>query len=200
MQTNDPMFPLGSLPDNYQEVLYWRITGQPARLIALNLLGVFLFVVFCAIFSALAASLGELPSSFEFSGSGFGMLILGIVLALILHELTHGIAMRIFGAKPRYGVLWGQMMFYATAPGFAFHRNDYVIIALAPLVVLSILVVLGMWLLQGTWWVAFLIAGGVINASGAVGDMWITLIVLRYPAAAYVMDERDGVRVFLPTS
>jgi hypothetical protein len=28
--------------------------------------------------------------------------------------------------------------------------------------------------------------------------MWITTIVLRYAATAYVMDERDGIRVFLP--
>jgi hypothetical protein len=29
-----------------------------------------------------------------------------------------------------------------------------------------------------------------------LGDMWITTIVLHYPAIAYVMDERDGMRVF----
>ena len=61
---------------------------------------------------------------------------------------------------------------------------------------ISILVVLGMWSLQGTLWVALLGICGVINASGAIGDMWITAIVLRYPITAYVMDERDGVRVF----
>jgi hypothetical protein len=29
---------------------------------------------------------------------------------------------------------------------------------------------------------------GAINASGAVGDLWITMIVLRYAATAYVVD------------
>jgi len=33
-----------------------------------------------------------------------------------------------------------------------------------------------------------------------VGDLWITTIVLRYPATAYVIDEKDGIRVFLPKS
>jgi hypothetical protein len=28
--------------------------------------------------------------------------------------------------------------------------------------------------------------------------MWITMIVLRYTATVYVMDERDDIRVFLP--
>jgi hypothetical protein len=54
-----------------------------------------------------------------------------------------------------------------------------------------------MWILQGTAWVALLAICGVVNASGAVGDMWITMIVLRYESTAYVMDERDGIRVFL---
>jgi hypothetical protein len=80
-----------------------------------------------------------------------------------------------------------------------YHRNNYVVITLAPFVFLSILVVLGMWLLQGTLWVALLGICGIVNASGAIpGDMWITMIVLRYAATAYVMDERDGIRVFLP--
>jgi hypothetical protein len=73
-----------------------------------------------------------------------------------------------------------------------------VIIALAPFVFISTLVILGMWILQGTAWVALLAICGVVNASGAVGDMWITLIVLGYAVNAYVMDERDGIRVFLP--
>lgn len=63
---------------------------------------------------------------------------------------------------------------------------------------LSTFVMIGMWLLQGTLWIPLLAICGIFNASGAIGDMWMTIIVLRYPAAAYVMDERDGLRLFLP--
>ena len=90
------------------------------------------------------------------------------------------------------------LMLYATSPGYAYKRNNYVVIALAPFVFISVLVVLGMLVLQGTAWVVLLAICGVVNASGAVGDMWITMIVLRYAATAYIMDERDGIRVFLP--
>jgi hypothetical protein len=127
-----------------------------------------------------------------------GLVFAGILLTLVFHELTHGLVMQMFGARPRYGVIWKGLMFYATSPGFAFRRNDYIVIALAPFVFLSVLVVLGMWLFQGTAWITLLGICGTMNASGAIGDMWITMIVLRYPAFAYVMDERDGVRVFLP--
>jgi hypothetical protein len=195
---NDPIFRSGSLPDDYQEVLYWRITGEPGRVIALNIVGILLFIGFGSLFSTLASRLGRLPASFDFGWVELIMIIAGILLALIVHEWMHGMAMQMFGAKPRYGALWKQMMFYATASGFAFARNNYIVIALAPLISISILVVLGMWLLQGTLWVALLGICGIMNASGAVGDMWITALVLRYPVTAYVMDERDGVRVFLP--
>jgi hypothetical protein len=187
----------GSLPDDYKQVLYWTVTEKPIRAIVLQILSVPLFVIFGLIFLNLAISLGKLPSRLQFGLGEISMIVVGIPLTLILHELTHGMVMQMFGAKPRYGILWKKMMFYATSPGYAYRRNNYIGIALAPLFVLSVLVILGMWLLRRTFWVAVLGMCGAINASGAIGDMWMTMIVLRYAATAYVMDERDGIRVFL---
>jgi hypothetical protein len=188
----------GSLPNDYQEVLYWSVTEKPMRVVTMNILGVFLFFIFGLIFSNVAVGLGKLPLA---GGINLGLremifVLMGIILTLALHELIHGLTMSLFGASPKYGIIWKGMMLYATSPGYAYSRNNYVIIALAPFILISILVVLGMWGLQGTLWVALLGICGVINASGAIGDMWITAIVLRYPATAYVMDERDGARVF----
>lgn len=188
-----------SLPDGYQEVLYWSVTEKSSRVIILNIFGVLLLVLFGLVFSSLAVTLGKLPPGvFELGLREIILVILTILLTLVLHELIHGLIMRISGARPKYGVLWNQMMFYATSPGYAFSRNTYVAIALAPFILISLFVVLGMWLLQGTLWVALLGVGGLFNASGSAGDMWITRIVLRYADSAYIMDERDGIRVFLP--
>ena len=200
MQTiNDQIPASGALPENYQEVLSWKVTGKPMRLIALNIVGAILFVVFGMIFFNLAIRLGKMPSegNFRLGLVEMGLSIVGIVLTLILHELTHGLVMQMFGAKPKFGIIWKGLMLYATSPGYAYHRNNYVVIALAPFVFISVLVVLGMLVLQGTAWVVLLAICGVVNASGAVGDMSITMIVLRYAATVYVMDERDGIRVFL---
>ncbi|MBI5353835.1 MAG: DUF3267 domain-containing protein [Chloroflexi bacterium] len=188
----------GTLLDNYQEVLSWKLTGKPTRVIAMNILAVFLFVLYGWIFSWLAFNLGKLPSEGEIriSLSMIGLALAGVVLTLGLHELTHGLVMRMFGARPKYGFIWKGLMLYATSPGYAYRRNNYIVIALAPFVFLSILAVLGMWLLQGTLWVALLGICGALNAAGAIGDMWITTIVLRYAPTAYVMDERDGMCVF----
>jgi hypothetical protein len=92
------------------------------------------------------------------------------------------------------------MMFYATSPGFAYPRSQFIAVALAPLVVLSLLAILGMVALAGTAWVVLFAFVATFNAAGAVGDMWITAVVLRYPPHAFVVDERDGVRIFLPAA
>jgi hypothetical protein len=201
MQTTiNPTTTSGALPENYQEVLYWKVTEKPMRVIALNIVGVILFVIFGMVFSSLAIGVGKMPSEGNFRvGLGeMGLAVAGIVVTLILHELTHGLAIQMFGASPKYGIIWKGLMLYATSPEYAYRRNNYVVIALAPFVFISALVILGMWILQGTAWVALLAVCGVVNASGAVGDMWITIIVLRYAVTAYVMDERDGIRMFLP--
>jgi len=199
MQT-DKIPVMGALPENYQEVLSWKVTGKPIRVIVLNVFGVILFVIFGMIFSSIAIRVGKLPSdgNLQFGLGEMGLAIAGIVVTFVLHELTHGLVMQLFGAKPKYGIIWKGLMLYATSPGYAYRRNNYVVIALAPFLFISALVILGMWILQGIAWVALLAICGVVNASGAVGDMWITMIVLRYAAMAYVMDERDGIRVFLP--
>jgi len=201
MQTTIDQIPVsGALPENYQEVLSWKVTGKPMRVIALNIVGVILFVIFGMIFSSMAFGLGKMPSEGNFRlGLGeMGLAVAGIVATFILHELTHGLTMQMFGASPKYGIIWKGLMLYATSPGYAYRRNNSVVISLAPFVFISMLVILGMWILQGTAWVALLAVCGVVNASGAVGDMWITMIVLRYAVTAYVMDERDGICMFLP--
>jgi hypothetical protein len=34
----------------------------------------------------------------------------------------------------------------------------------------------------------------------AIGDLWIIAITLGYPPHAYVIDEKDGIRILLPNS
>ena len=90
---------------------------------------------------------------------------------IVLHELVHGLVMRMCGAKPQYGVLWKQLMFHATCPGYGFRRNSYLLVALAPLVGISCLAVVGMCLLQGTNWGTRLALSATVNGCGAIGDM-----------------------------
>jgi hypothetical protein len=185
---HNPMLASGSLPNEYQEVLSWKVTEKKSRVILAQSLALLSFFIFGIIFAMVAVSLGKVPvsGSFAFGLSEMGAVLVGFVLTLVVHELTHGVVMQLFGAKPTYGFLWKGMMLYATSPGYAYHRNNYIVITLAPFVCISTLVVLGMWFFAGTAWVALLGICGVVNASGAIGDIWMTMIVLRYaPTALY---------------
>jgi hypothetical protein len=167
------------------------------RSILLQILAIPVFVLLGLAFSILAIHIGKFAGNLKFGILEMGICLAGIVATIILHELLHGLTMRRCGARPQYGVLWKQFMFYATSPGFGFRRNSYILVALAPLVGLSCLAILGMFLLQGTDWVALLTLCAAINGSGALGDLWMVSIVLRYPKIAYIVDERDGIRVLL---
>jgi hypothetical protein len=190
--------PSASLPDQYQQVLYWRLTSSPARLILMQALAIPLFIISGLFFFQIALYLGKLPSSFSIDLNQVGFTLAAIIITIVLHEWLHGMTMKIFGAKPQYGFKWKQLLFYATCPGHAFQRNHYIVVALTPLVVLTILFVLGIWLLNGTTRVVLLGICGTLNASGAIGDIWMSGIALRYPPIAYIVDEQDGMRVFLP--
>lgn len=187
----------------YQQVLHWSVRDKPSRMLLLQVVSIPLALLMGLAFIALALTVGKLPDrlmSFPVVIS-IPQLFIGlgsIVATVALHELAHGLAMQHYGAKPQYGALWMQFVFYATSPGYAFRRNTYILIALAPMVVLSCLAILGMFLLQGTGWVALLTLCAILNGAGAVIDLWVVSILLRYPRIAYVIDEMDGIRVLMP--
>ena len=196
-----PASPPGSLPPDYKEVLHWRVTQSIWRVIILNLLTVPLGIVIGTGFFIFLILFGR-PPIVRIAGSSLQwiLLLLCLVLVLILHEWVHGFTMQAYGARPRYGIIWKGLMLYSSAPGYPFIRNQYVVIALAPLVTLSLLACLSILLLAGYQAVWFIPAYTVVNGAGSIGDMWISSIVLGYRSQAYVVDEQDGMRVFLPTN
>ena len=187
----------GKPPSNYKEVLYWKITDKPSRLVMLNLLAIPLAVIFGIGFFIFVRVLGESPT-FSLSDNQIVIFLIGIIIVLIFHEFVHGLIMQSFGAKPKYDFFARGLMFYAKAPGYAFKRNQYITIVLGPLVSLSILVCLGIAILLGRSMVWVLALWGIVNASAANADLWITSILYRFPTSAYVVDELDGMRILLP--
>ena len=189
----------GQVPAHYQEVVYWKLGENKKQYILINLLSSPLGLgvgIFC--FWLLWWLGGNLTGSLDLRGMLW--LVGAVVLTLLLHELIHGWVMKRFGATPQYGFKAKLLALYATAPGYAFTRQQYVQILLAPLVIITLLAVVGMVLAGGTA-VGFTLAlCASFNATGACGDVYMTYFVCRYPAKAYIIDEADGLRLFLPSS
>ena len=128
-----------------------------------------------------------------------GTILISVALfigTVILHELIHGVFMSIYGGKPRYGAGIAYFIlpyFYATTKT-VFLRNQSIVIAIAPLVVISLV---GIGLMAAFPSIAhWTLLPLVINASGAVGDLWVTRNVLRYPEHVLLEDRKTGLIIY----
>jgi hypothetical protein len=146
-----------------------------------------------------SGSLGRL------AGQGVGGILLFVggifvlqMLIVLLHEGMHGAAMRLFGAHPVFGFIPKQILFYATSPGFAYTRSQYFWVGLAPLISLDVLFFLILFFPIGAVGSVIAAVLGALNTGGAVGDLWILAVLRKFPHNAYVVDEKDGIRIFLP--
>lgn len=123
----------------------------------------------------------------------FIVLIAGMVVYMILHELVHGIFMKKFsGIKPKYG--FTGLYAYAGSSAY-FNRKSYIIIALAPIVILGIVLLILQFLVPVSWFfVVYLIQ--VCNVSGAAGDIYVTCKMSRMPADILVNDVGVSMTVY----
>jgi len=193
------------LPLGYVEANYWRLATDWRRLALANLMGLALAPIATVAFGLYAVFIAGLsPENYFGLGSTFGqsgwlttgVLTIALIVTMVVHELTHGIIIRAVGNHPSYGFQWAGLVPYATAEGQYFKRNEFVAAALAPLVGLSMLGCLAL-LVAPVWlgpWVLFAL---VANAAGAAGDIWMSGIAMQYPRSAWIVDERDGMRIFV---
>ena len=188
--------PVHSLPSGCREVAHVRLL-EPGTALAVNLLALVPMaagVVVMALWWDLVLRLrGTLPG---------GPVIpwwLGVVAAALLilplHEWVHGQAIRWAGHRPRYGLMLGKGALYATADNALFPRNVFIVIALAPLAVITLLGMALVLALPDS--VGFYTALAVIfNAGSAIGDLWMAALVWRRPPSALVRDEADSIRIY----
>jgi len=199
-----PIIALHALPDDYTAIRRLEITSWQLALV-LNLAGVIPLSIGAVVFFGVDRTLVSLASTPWLSiplttDSRYffaGLAVVLVIVMLSLHELCHGLAFQAFGARPRYGINLRKAVAYARADQYYLPRNAYLVVALAPLVVISILTVILMGVTGGG--LRFIIGlMGAANAGGATGDLWFTLVCLRYPKHLLVRDFGDGAELYVP--
>ncbi len=193
--------PIHTLPDNYIEVNYLDLT-KAGRLIWLNVLSFLLllpFVVLVAWWSTVVDLIRE-PYSIGTVNAVVGWL--GVILVFGVHEWLHGVGIRQAGHTPRYGWKtagfgWIQIPYilFATADGAYFRRNEFLWIALLPVLVITP-VGMGLMLIVPQEIMGYVAIAVVLNGGGAIGDLWMTWVTMRYPSSVLVQDEEDSIRIF----
>jgi hypothetical protein len=191
------------LPPNYH--LSGKFDLKNARqVISMNLVGFVLLILSIWFFGWLAIRMrgtSAISFSFEFSSISsslfsVGKLILVIFLVLVLHEAIHAIYFWFFS---RHKPLVGFKGFYAYAsmPGWYFPRNQYLLIGIAPLVIISLLGIICLAILPIASIYLVLVAL-VMNTSGAVGDIFVVLWLFTKPQSTMALDKIDSIEFYVP--
>lgn len=98
---------------------------------------------------------GFVVGSGKFSFQMLNYFLIGIALVIFLipiHEIIHGIAYKIVGAPSvQYGVVWKQAVFYAMADRHVISFSAFLLVALAPFVVINTLLLIGIFVLPAYW-------------------------------------------------
>ncbi len=197
------MKPITRLPANY--VLRGRLdlSKDKSLLLGLSLGGLVLALAFGVLFVGAAVILvPHLPSSGEvfLDLPGLLELLAGVLaitaLVVVLHELTHAVFFWLFTHEwPVFG--FKGVYAYTAAPNWYIPRLPYVLVGLAPLLLLTLL---GLALLRvlPMSMIPAVVFALTINAAGAVGDLYIVFRLLCAPAACLVHDEGNGLTWYSP--
>ncbi len=122
------------------------------------------------------------------------IMIVGMIAYIILHELTHGVFLGAFTKmKPKFGFVgWAA---YCGNEGYC-DKPRYLVVALAPLVFWgAVFAVLTVFFHGGMWfWCIWLLQ--TVNVSGASGDLFVSVKILRCPKGILVQDTGMCMNVF----
>lgn len=183
------------LPEGYREI--FSIDLQKNKKIALLVNALALVVCLAMIvpmhFIVPIATLLDMSAGVELYFIKLLVMFGGMVVYMILHELVHGIAMKISGTKK---VKYGYTGLYAFAGSEDYYdRKTYLIIALAPVVVWGVILAVVNALVPAGWfWVVYFIQIG--NISGAAGDFYVSVKFSKMPEDILVSDYGVGMKVY----
>ena len=186
---------IGVLPEDYWEIYSLNLQKDKRTAIIVNLLAL-------AIAAVMAVSMNffvPVTSVFDMSGGivryflRLTALIVLMVLYMVLHELVHGIAMKLCGTKR---VKYGFTGLYAFAGSEDYYdKKSYIFIALAPIVLWGTVLAAVNFFVPTEWfWIIYMIQ--LINISGAAGDLFAAVKFSRMPKNILIQDSGVSMRVF----
>jgi len=192
--------PIHELPSGYREAEHLVVT-ESGKLFWLNVLSLIPIAAAVVVMGLWGSLVLRLRGSWLVSPGGqfpsWLALLLVLLVTLPLHEAVHGLAIIWVGHRPRFGMKLSKMVIYATTEDGLFRRDEFIFVALAPLVLITLVGMLLAFAVPD--WIGYYTSLAVVlNAGGAIGDLWMVAVVLRYPPSAIVRDEADGIRIFTP--
>jgi hypothetical protein len=195
---------LKTLPDNYRQAGSINLAKNFSALLWMNIAALtilvlsgwlFILVLYWMRPADAAAGLHIEESGFSGITEVLFKVLLIYIIMVVLHELVHGAffwifthSMPVFALRSYYA--------YAAAPGWYLPRDQYLVTALAPLLLLDALA-LALLAVVPPGWFLILLVFTVSNTSGSVGDMYIAAWMLMHPPTCLAHDEGDKFSLFV---
>lgn len=183
------------LPENYSQIYSINLQNDKKLAFLVNFAAVILAAVLVApmVFIVPISTLFDMSKGLLSYFLRFAILLVGMVVYMVLHELVHGVAMKFFGTKK---VKYGFTGLYAFAGSDDYYdKTSYIIIALAPIIVLGVIIaIINAFVPLSYFWVVYLIQ--IINISGAAGDLFVTFRFLKMPKDILIKDHGVGMVVY----
>ena len=185
------------LPEEYEETLKIDLQKNKKLMLLINGLAIAIALVMAAAWFAVYAA-REIPlfdNSIVISIPQLVVALVGMVVYVILHELVHGFFFARYGqSKPRYGFT-GLYAFAASDDYFG--KAQYLIIGLAPVIIWGVVLLVMQLLVPSQWsWVVYFIQ--IMNISGAAGDFYVTVKLLKMRDAILIRDWGTSMSIYAP--
>ena len=179
---------------DYKEINKIKLSRELAVILTgMGTLSLFLFGCF---FMLVHTSITQNTGGFEGTPITILIAISTIVFTMLFHEFIHGVAISMYGGKPRYGtgVAHYLLPYLYTTTETVFRRNQFIAILIAPLILISVLGVISMIVFPAIahWFIIPL----TMNAAGAIGDLWMTASIVRYPEHILLADDQSGLTIY----
>lgn len=180
------------LPEGYEELYSLDLQKDKQKALLVNGIALAIGVLMAVPmhFVVTITTLFDISEGYIFRMLSLALLSVGY---LILHELVHGVAMKICGTKK---VKYGFTGLYAFAGSEDFYpKKPYIFIALAPVVLWGIVLAVVNFLVPTEWcWIIYLVQ--IMNISGAAGDFFVTIKFSQFPDDILVKDHGVGMVVY----
>ena len=171
--------------------------GEMRTVFALSLILFLVGGIFFVVLNLFAYLIETHQHGGSFSGEQlflwFAINIVAYILVLFLHEGIHALAFAFWGGKPYFGVKW-PVALYCGAKDQLFRRNQYLVVGLAPLVVITVTGIVFTLLYPAL--AAYTLLATIGNFSGAAGDLQVAMELWRHPKNVLVEDTETGYRVW----
>lgn len=148
---------------------------------------------------------GILQGSSDFHVSvflAFPIFLAIITVLVILHEGVHGLLFLVFGGRPHFGTkLIGGFfpVVYASAAGPFLSKNRYLLVGLAPFLVLTPLFLLTGILIRDGSVALIALTAMAMNIAGSTGDLIVAQKVRQLGGGTLFEDTSDGFNWYRPS-